>query len=331
MEFDSTIGTSLFNGNIVELVTSFTIKRYFENIIETKLEDLNPLHDLECEALKSNLYKIMQRSSFLSLYRDVVSEVEALIPYRVLCQKNPTVRVQRPGENSIIFHIDEWAGHDKRSLNVWFPLVDVSSSSSLGIVDSFRTSVLLDAFYKGKLSADELELESRNSAIFSAMSVGEALLFGNHTLHGTRINNTDKTRISLDFRVTPVEGSVNLHQRYINPTMLQEKSNITPRHRRAFCCIRSENKLKDLSFPEQRLLINSYCNRHEIDLIGETHEIHGRSSPDLPFLSRAIRKYPSADLIIISKDCFYTEELPKLERISSDLARQGNNITFIIN
>ena len=85
-----------------------------------------------------------------------------------------------------------------------------------------------------------------------------------------------------------------------------------------------------MSFPEQRSLIQSYCKRNSINLIGETHEIQSRPVPSLPFISNIIQKYSNCDLIMVSRDCFYPEELERLSSIESVLSSRGNTLKFIL-
>jgi hypothetical protein len=316
---------------IVKLNNILRIKRYFESALGYSLESVISDSGAESEIIKVKLYELINSGCFLEHYSNIVNEVATLVPFPVLCQRSPTLRVQRPGENSIIFHIDEWAGHDRDSLNAWIPLVDVDKSSSLGVVDKLDTNLLLEQFYRGELSAELLEAKCRAIGVFRPMKVGSALLFGNHTLHGTTLNTSLRTRISIDFRLTPLATTINQHQRYIHPSTINKPSaKFEECQTSAFYCVRSDNALIDCSFSEQRSLIQSYCKRHGIVLVGETHEIQGRAVPELPFLSNAIKKYPQSDLVIMNIGCFYQEEMSRLEAIRDELSIRGNKIITII-
>ena len=62
----------------------------------------------------------------------------------------------------------------------------------------------------------------------------------------------------------------------------------------------------------------------------ETHEIRGRPVVELPFITRALKKFPNCDLIMLSKGCVYPEELDRLDDLESKLNSTGNQLIFII-
>ena len=131
--------------------------------------------------------------------------------------------------------------------------------------------------------------------------------------------------------MTPESTSRNLHQRYVSPDrLIHSGTKYSPVQRNAIYCIRSTNSLLDVSFEEQRNLISSYCKRHSISLVSETHEIQGRPVVELPFITRALKKFPNCDLIMLSKGCFYPEELDRLDDLESKLNSTGNQLIFII-
>ena len=260
----------LFSGTVRNVFSILPIRDFFDRSLSIDLSNVLISTTAQQEDLKRKIYSFIHTPEFSELYFNLVSEVSAFLPFPVLCQKSPTLRIQRPNDNSIIFHIDEWAGHDSDSLNVWLPLVNIDSTSALGVVNPDDSAYLLSNFYSNSISSESLESFSRSKASFSPMKIGEALFFGNHTLHGTQTNLSKKTRISIDFRLTPESTSRNLHQRYVSPDrLIQSGTKYSPVQRNAIYCIRSTNSLLDVSFEEQRNLISSYCKRHSISLVGE--------------------------------------------------------------
>ena len=319
-----------FNGEVSPFLDFSEVATFFEDKLNLKLERLSLKSIAEAEELKSRMYSVVHAESFQGLYHKLVNQVSSLLRFRVLCQRRPTVRIQRPEDSSIIFHIDEWAGHDKESLNVWFPLVNIHESASLGVVHPATTKALLESFYSGLISADELEQRSRDEAVFRSMNLGQVLLFGNHILHGTQVNRSENVRISLDFRLTQKLISKNLHQRYIEPWELMSNDLHIAQCREAVYCIRSSNILEDMSFPEQRALIRSYCDRNSINLIAETHEIQCRPVPSLPLLTTLLKKHKGCDIVMVSRGCFFEEELNTLRDLESALRQAGNDFVFIL-
>ena len=182
----------LFSGTVRNVFSILPIRDFFDKSLSIDLSNVLISTTAQQEDLKRKIYSFIHTPEFSELYFNLVSEVSAFLPFPVLCQKSPTLRIQRPNDNSIIFHIDEWAGHDSDSLNVWLPLVNIDSTSALGVVNPDDSAYLLSNFYSNSISSESLESFSRSKASFSPMKIGEALFFGNHTLHGTQTNLSKK-------------------------------------------------------------------------------------------------------------------------------------------
>ena len=140
-----------FGGLISDDLDFSHVAKYFQNQLSIDFDSLTFDSHAEVEAFRNKMYQVVHSTDFSSIYFRLVKLVSDFLPFDVLCQKRPTVRIQPPGDNSIIFHIDEWAGHDLDSLNVWFPLVDIHESASLGVVNPSVTNSLLSSFYAGDI------------------------------------------------------------------------------------------------------------------------------------------------------------------------------------
>ena len=114
----------------------------------------------------------------LELLRDTVSGISSY-------QSPPSFRFHYCGRSSSVFHRDRDFGVEDGRLNVWVPLTNVWGENSLWI---------------------ESTVDAKNYKPV-AMKLGQALIFDGVNLgHGSRINTTDSTRVSFDFRFLPGEG-----------------------------------------------------------------------------------------------------------------------------
>ena len=117
-------------------------------------------------------------SFILELLRDTFSGISSY-------QSPPSFRFHYCGRSSSVFHRDRDFGVEDGRLNVWVPLTNVWGENSLWI---------------------ESTVGAKNYKPI-AMKLGQALIFDGVNLgHGSRINTTDSTRVSFDFRFMPGVG-----------------------------------------------------------------------------------------------------------------------------
>ena len=121
-----------------------------------------------------------------------------------LYQKFPTFRVHLPGNVAVgRFHKDAEFGHPKGEKNFIIPLTFSNGTDSIWVESECN---------KGDYEPMELY-------------VGELIYFnGNELTHGNKVNEEEKTRVSMDFRVLPLseyilggtaEASVTQKQKFV--------------------------------------------------------------------------------------------------------------------
>lgn len=119
------------------------------------------------------------------LYEEFVSSVIAPnINEDFLYQKFPTFRVHLNSNVAVgDFHTDSEFGHPIGEINYVIPLTDSKGTASIWVECT-----------KGK--EDYVDMDMR---------VGELIQFnGNQLRHGNLVNETGKTRVSMDFRILPI-------------------------------------------------------------------------------------------------------------------------------
>lgn len=119
-------------------------------------------------------------------------------------------------------HSDTLGGHPFELLQGWLPLTDCAGSAALHVAPlpesvailqevhallghddaAFRAG--LDPFYALRDREPGLQRALIAACQPQAMSLGEVLLFDPRCLHGGVENNSDRTRVSLDFRLMPL-------------------------------------------------------------------------------------------------------------------------------
>jgi hypothetical protein len=156
-------------------------------VLEVRVEDLPRLHELGRTADEWSSLFIERHvdATFRQAYEIVAARFAELFvaAHDVLFQKRPALRTQFPGAIILARHRDGGVqGHQDEETNVWAPMVPVKESSTIWIQDE------------------------ENGLRPWVCDVGEALVFPGAILeHESHPNETDATRVSLDFRLLPAE------------------------------------------------------------------------------------------------------------------------------
>lgn len=171
------------------------------------------------------------REMYLDLVKYLAHEV---LKFDVIFQDTLSVRFHFPGNytknrmfsNNLYLghHSDTMLGHPFEEINFWLPLTECRESAALmvgsrehGIAALSRLCEEFD--YDAKTYVEEgikrfhdkiLSEEDYRSLVIDhcppiGMSYGEFLMFDSRCLHGPNKNTENQTRISMDFRLIPVQ------------------------------------------------------------------------------------------------------------------------------
>jgi ectoine hydroxylase-related dioxygenase (phytanoyl-CoA dioxygenase family) len=179
-----------------KVIVAYDTARYpFARLVSEHLEvdDLSLLHDEhayplftretdQTTPLHRQLYEIGE--IFYETYRAFVhDEVRRLVGENVVYQRKPSFRFQLPGNIAVgNFHRDRDNFHDVTEINFWVPLTRVTADTAVWV------------------ESREGERDFRPCLL----EYGEMLVFDGANLeHGNRVNRSDRTRLSFDFRVVP--------------------------------------------------------------------------------------------------------------------------------
>jgi len=179
------------------------------------------------------------RARYLAIVRHLAREA---LGFEFLFQDTPTMRFHFPvrfieayrDEHGTYLghHNDGMLGHSFEEINCWLPLTDCAGSAALQIA-SLPDSIRLldefcrpfdhdpDTFHQGRLRFVERLLKDgpfRQATLAATrpydMRYGEALLFESRCLHATAENAEGRTRISIDFRLIPLQAYERLERVY---------------------------------------------------------------------------------------------------------------------
>jgi hypothetical protein len=189
-----------------------------------RLEDLHTLLPRERMALDDGELNDVSRqfydtdAEFVATYEALLRDVVGpdVVGGDFLFQSTPTIRFHFPHEDGFDwkprFHTDIMLGHPPQEINLWLPVCGASGSASMCIAameDGIAVAESLDLDF-ARL-ADGAQNDPALAARCAGMSrpvelaYGEFLAFDPRCLHATQNNETGWTRISLDFRVVPLD------------------------------------------------------------------------------------------------------------------------------
>lgn len=117
-------------------------------------------------------------------------------------QSTPNIRIHRPHDRSSVipFHSDVLYGHSPDEINYWVNLTPVWGTNSLWLSTREETDELHRSLREDGLSLEEFEAKARRTASPVEDSGPGVHQFCCAQVHGSFLNETDSTRVSLDLR-----------------------------------------------------------------------------------------------------------------------------------
>ena len=137
------------------------------------------------------------------LYLELIKHLKETFEYdEIIYQMIPTFRVQLANGNVAVgeWHKDKTYNHSTSEVNFWLPFVDTNDQNTI--------------WSESK--------EDKGDYYPYYVNYGEILVFnGANLLHGNKLNNSEKTRISIDFRLVEKnkfkpnkKGSINTNTKF---------------------------------------------------------------------------------------------------------------------
>lgn len=177
---------------------------------------------------------------FQEIYFTIIKYIgRACLNFDFLFQETPTIRFHFPGllnedlrtrdGMSLNHHVDSMLGHPMEEINCWLPLTKCYGSNALAL-SSLETGIEIlnqlcqalnfdaEAYYdqarellKTKmLASDDFRRKLDANCRPVDMEYGDIILFDSRCIHATNENTEPATRVSLDFRLIPLDAYNNL-------------------------------------------------------------------------------------------------------------------------
>lgn len=179
--------------------------------------DLADLRDLHKVVPAGEVYKLTKklcadtnlqefRKMAERFIRDVVA-VEGKLEHPIAVQRFFNVRAMLPDRPQGIFpfHTGLLYGHGPASRSLWMPLTDVTSdearNASMQIIPIKRSRELIQRAADEKMGHDEMVKLFSSESHQCKAGPGKVVFFTQENIHGNFVNDTGKTRVSIDFRL----------------------------------------------------------------------------------------------------------------------------------
>ncbi len=134
------------------------------------------------------------------LYAELMPNLRPHVPYQTVRGKEAEIeaRVGRGKMNAHGPHKDSWRFHPSNTINVWLALSDVTPLNGMMLVPH-------STGYQPKFANNEIVPGCDTypeKQYLTQMNSGDALLFRAELMHGSILNQTDKTRFAFSMRCT---------------------------------------------------------------------------------------------------------------------------------
>jgi hypothetical protein len=213
---------------LAQIVIGLLVEKGFLSAADARrMGDLTQLHHFvprAVQALDANETNEVSRAffdtspAFTDAYERLINDVlvEQVVHADCLFQRTPTMRFHFPHQDGCFWHPrihnDLMLGHPPQEINVWLPLGRTEGTSGMRLAD-LEPSVALaeeldnDWARLARAGQHDPEFRRRYNAASAPVELayGEFVVFDPRCIHATSYNVSDLTRVSLDFRIIPVE------------------------------------------------------------------------------------------------------------------------------
>ncbi len=312
LDFDSNnkIGVLKYDHNL------FKLAEYFKSAISQKfnlpmtnftLDTLNEHIDYsKLPLVYEALYGVFEDSKIYEEYYSLLQTT--IMPYysnHFFIQSKPAIRIHYPGARTVQYHSDEWYGHGPEVFNFWLPLTKAENSNSLYVASIEDSAASLKYLETKKAIQPEIDDYLRKFCQPLSINNGDIYCFNSKIIHGSEINETPFTRVSVDFRLlhpNKSSGTKKLNEFYLpfhDESLWPHKrkaNNVSMQFQFAGTAYiyPSYGFTKFFSAFNQRDIVKSYAKKNQIEILAEETEIH--IMPHHPTLKSLVSGYPNKSL-----------------------------------
>lgn len=288
--------------------------------IQECLEDSSRIEKQEnANQFRSLFYEFFVSENFKKTYLKFFEKLKKQFNWSQdsIIQKFPTPRIVMPNRLATSFHNDNWYGHGLQSYTCWVSLNGVEAGSGVNFVNSVEDNdFLLKKFRKDTSILSKVEklrgLVDPHCSEFLARK-GDARVFHSTAIHGSPMNSSNFTRVSIDFRVCidrNTLGSKNAHDYYQVISGLFKPIDVIPTEINYLKYINGEH---GFSTQSQHLLISSFAKENGLSIVSQEAEIEGHNCPMLKhYLTEKSSNKAEIEGIIVSTERMLSSEILKL-------------------
>lgn len=194
-------------------VNKFPFREIIREILDINEFDLEDIHLiknydlLKREDDQSTIWHKKYYTKFKEkvepLYLELIKHLKDTFEYdEIIYQSIPTFRVQLSDGNVAVgeWHKDKTYNHSVTEVNFWLPFMDTNEQNTIWCESK----------------------EDKGDYYPYCVNYGEILVFdGANKIHGNKLNNSGKTRVSIDFRLVDInkfipndKGSINTNTKF---------------------------------------------------------------------------------------------------------------------
>ena len=184
------------------------IKNFFLNelkIANINLEDCHKFTDSrKVNGLRLKIFNRINQSK--KIKKNIFLSAEKYINFAVgseICSSDANLSIQLPEDKHSLLqmHTDFFSGESQFQANLWFPMMNVSKTQSMFIINPKNSiSILKEIKSNLKTDFDKLDKKYKKQCNWIKVKKGEAIIFSPNCLHGNVVNNENKTRVSINIR-----------------------------------------------------------------------------------------------------------------------------------
>lgn len=308
--------------------------------LASDLTDLALLHELvpptRMNAVYDALYSLVRESSFRQHYRRLVEkEVGPFFDKPFRYQRVPGIRIHTPSSRTVQYHSDYWYGHGPDVLNFWMPITRSFGTNALHVATLESSLREIDEIVDKRMRQPEIDERLKTICEPVELDFGTIRVFNAQTAHGTLQNDTDKTRISVDFRILMDgcdAGSKDPREYYMAPNepdvLAAGASGDTERTKVGSYIFPKHGYTRFLPASSQRAVVESYAHAKHLQIITEETEIFPMTHhPTLLNLAAGKGTDPVKGVLLFSVLCL-PEDASIRSEIYATAQRTGTTLYF---
>jgi len=174
-----------------------------------QITDLSQLHKVlkpfEINELAHKLQSLSLTTEFVNKLDNFCDTICSFVDEEYMIQKAVNIRIVIPDQvkagRLLTFHKDGWVGNGMGVKNIWVPITKSFDTNSLQILTSDDSDIISKKCLDERWSSDKLQEECKKVCTPLQIDTDEVFLFSSNNIHGNVNNDTDVTRVSMDFRI----------------------------------------------------------------------------------------------------------------------------------